>query len=228
MAIKKNKIHNPQIITDPVPTEIRAEDIGRLWVDHTQNKIVVAVPNGDGGAKAKMLLDDENATEIIANVADKVAQSYFIDIRDQYATIIAQTNGDTHYDSGYDFFGDVDFLNSMTQDQEDYYSFFYIEVPSTTSSGYLRTISTVDGSKHIRKAIGADNYVYNSQNQKVVNYSKILLAAPVKDVVEIKFENKDVLEEVGYELQEDKQTILIYGDPEGFFINKQVKVKYVI
>lgn len=217
--IKKNKIHNPQFITEPVPENISASDVGRLWVDKVNKKLIIGL--ADDGESGML-------TDVMTGI-DKtdISNTYFSGLSDVYVTIEAQVNGDTHYDHGYDFFADSAYTENTTQDIDDYYSFFYIEVADTETAGYLRTISTAEGDKHIRAAIGADNYVYNSQTKKVVNYSKIILPFTVKAVVELKFENKDVVDQ-GFELQDDNQTILIYGDPEGFFINKKVKVRYMV
>jgi len=228
---KKNKIHNPQFVTEAVPEIITESDIGRLWVDNVNKKIVIGIAGAEENSCVLTgLITDDDKNELESSISDiqsTVNVTYFSNILDTYATIEPQVNGDKHYDVGYDFFGDDNFIENSTQELDDYYSFFYIEVGSVEDVGYLRTISTDEGDKHIRPAIGADNYTYNNQNKKVVNYSKIILPFAIKGVIELKFDNKDIVEQ-GFELQEDKQTILIYGDPEGFFINKRVKVRYLI
>lgn len=222
-TIKKNKIHNPQLVTDPVPGTVDIDDFGRLWLDKTSSKMYLAVKDEFGTPTTVSLMDSIEKS----NLENEISRDYYKGIGDEYATIVGQTNGDKHYDQGYDFYDDTVFLQSLTQEQEDYYAFFYVETALTTDVGYLRTISTVDGDKHIRAARGSDSYTYNSKMEKIVNYSKIVLSQPVKTIVEIKFNNKDILEH-GFELQDDKQTILIYCDPEGFFLNKTVKVRYLI
>lgn len=222
-TIKKNKIHNPQFITGNLPDIVKSEDFGRVWLDKTSNKLYLAVKDSGGNPTTVSMMDSIAKNEL----ETQISQQYYKGIGDEYQTIVAQTNGDKHYDQGYDFFNDVVFNNSLTQEQADYYSFFYLELSSTSDAGYLRTITTTEGNKHIRPAIGSDNYTYNSKLEKVVNYSKIVLSQPVKSIVEIKFDNKDILEH-GFELLSDGQTILIYCDPEGFFINKTVKVRYLI
>lgn len=229
--IRRNKIHNPQFITDSVPETITESDIGRLWVDNVNKKLVIGIPGEEANSCVLTGLitdDDKSAIESsISDIQSTVNVTYFSNILDTYATIEPQVNGDKHYDEGYDFFSDDNYTENSTQELDDYYSFFYIEVESTESNGYLRTISTDQGDKHIRTAIGADNYVYETQSKKVVNYSKIIMPFEIKGVIELKFDNKDIVEQ-GFELKEDKQTILIYGDPEGFFLNKRVKVRYLI
>jgi hypothetical protein len=222
-TVRKNKIHNPQLVTENVPGTVAAEDFGRMWVDKASNKLYLAVKDTEGNPTKVSMFDSVEKTAF----QEEIDQSYYKSIGDEYATIVAQTNGDKHYDFGFDFYSDVIFTQDLTQEQEDFYSWFYLEVVSTNDAGYLRTISTTEGDKHIRAAKGSDNYTYNSNSYKVVNYSKIILSQPVKSIVEIKFDNKDILEQ-GFELLSDGQTILIYCDPEGFFLNKTVKVRYLV
>jgi len=222
MAIKKNKIHNPQFITDTVPAVITKDDVGRLWIDKVNKKLVVGLNDGVDGATITDVVTGIDKTILEKEISD----TYFSGLSDVYAVIELQSNGDKHYDHGYDFFGDTNYLENSTQEIDDYYSFFYMEVASIDTVGYLRTISTDSGDKHIRNAIGSDNYIFNSTTKKVVNYGKIILPFKVKVIIELKFENKDIVE-YGFELQDDKKTILIYGDPEGFFINQKVKVRYL-
>lgn len=221
--IKKNKIHNPQFITEEVPVSITDSDVGRLWVDKANKKLIIGLTDdGEAGVLTDVMTGIDKTV-----MENDISNTYFSGLSDVYATIVLQVNGDTHYDQGYDFFSDTSFIGNSTQEIDDYYSFFYIEVPTIESSGYLRTVSTSEGDKHIRNAIGSDNYIYNSQTKKIVNYSKINLPFVVKAVVELKFENKDIVDQ-GFVLHSDKQTILIYGDPEGFFVNKKVKVRYML
>ena len=222
-TIKKNKIHNPQLVTENVPEIVNADDFGRLWVDKTTNKLYLAIKDDEGNPTTVSMFDSVGKNRF----QKEIEQTYYKAIIDEYVTVIPQTNGDKHYDIGFDFYSDTIFTKNLTQELEDYYSWFYLEVPTTTDVGYLRTISTSDGEKHIRAAKGSDNYSYNSQLYKVVNYSKIILSQSVKSIVEIKFDNKDVLDH-GFELLPDGKTILIYCDPEGFFLNKTVKVRYLI
>lgn len=218
--IKKNKIHNPQIITDPAPSTVSEEDIGRLWVDTTSNTLKIAVRNKSNGVpELRNLLDNTDLGAIDGG--------FFKGISEEIKTVGLQSAGDLHFDNGYDFFSDYIFLSNTTQTYDDYYSFFYIEVPDTSDSRYLRTISTDQGVKHIRKAIGTDLYQYNSTSYNVVKYTKIILDNVAKEIVDIKFENKDSLI-VGYTLENDGKTILIYSDPDGFFNGKKVIVKYLI
>ena len=217
--IKKNRIYNPQIITDSAPTTITSEDIGRLWVDKTTNIVSIAMPHKTTGApELRNLLDNTDSLEM--------GSKYYSSIGEEFAEIELQVAGDEHYDFGYDFFTDVVFLENTNQEFDDFYSYYYKEVPETTSNGYIRTISTDDGVKHIRMANGNDTYTYNSTEYNLVNYTKIILSKEIKDIIEIKFDNKDVLV-YGYKLLNDKKTILIYVDPEGFFIGKTVRVKYL-
>ena len=218
--IKKNKIHNPQIITDAVPSTISDNDIGRLWIDKSNNTISIAIGNKDTGIpELRNILDTSNYTEMDLK--------YFTGVEEEMTQIVSQEVGDKHYDYGYDFFTDELYLKNTTQEIDDYYSYFYKEVPDTTSNGYLRTISTDNGVKHIRTANGKDTYIFNSVTYNLVNYSKINLNKPAKEIISISFDNKDQLTN-GYELTQDKKTILIYADPDGAFINKNVKVKYLI
>lgn len=199
---------------------IDVTDLESYGID-VEEIITTTVSNMQADIQAQIQTDiQDNIDEIVDNASS-------INIKNSVDVILPQVNGDIHYDSGYDFFADDIFNENITQDIADYYSFFYIEVPTTDSFGYLRTISTNEGDKHVRPAIGSDNYVYNSETKKVVNYSKIIMPFEIKAVIELKFENNDVVDR-GFELQDDKQTILIYGDPEGFFINKKVKVRYII
>jgi len=218
--IKKNKLHNPQIITDAPPATVTEADIGRLWVDKTNNTISIALGNTTTGNPELRNLMDSNDLALIDG-------GYYRGMREEFGDIVLQSNGDTHYDNGYDFFTDSTYLENTNQSYDDYYSYFYKEVPSTTSNGYLRSVSTFDGVKHVRTANGMDTYQYNSTQYNLVNYSKIILQNDAKDIISITFDNKDNLES-GYELLNDKRTILIYADPEGFFINKRVKIKYII
>ena len=217
--IKKNKIHNPQIITDTAPTTITADDIGRLWVDKTTNTVSIAMHHKTTGApELRNFLDSTDTIEI--------GNKYYSSISEEFATIELQVAGDEQYDFGYDFFTDAVFLENTNQAYDDFYSYYYKEVPETTSNGYIRTLSTSNGIKHVRRANGHDTYTYNSAQYNLVNYTKITLAQEIKDIIEIKFYNKDVLEN-GYKLLDDKKTILIYADPEGFFVGQTVKVKYL-
>jgi len=196
-------------VTDLESYGIDVEEIITSTVSNMQSDIQSQIQNDI----------QDNIDEIVDNASS-------ITINNSVETIIPQVNGDKHYDYGYDFFTDELFLGNINQSIADYYSFFYVEVMSTNSNGYLRTISTDEGDKHVRLAIGSDNYIYNNSTKKVVNYSKIVMPFEIRGVIELKFDNNDVVDR-GFELQEDNQTILIYGDPEGFFLNKKVKVKYI-
>lgn len=218
--IKKNKIHNPQIVTSPTPENVSENDLGRIWVDGVSNTFKIAIRNKDTGIpELRNFLDTTDRDEIDRN--------YFKGLTEELKTVELQGAGDKHFDEGYDFFSDPIFLENSTQDHHDYYSFFYMEVDNSSSVGYLRSISTVEGIKHIRNAVGTDSYVYDTQTLPLVKYTKIVLDVPAKEIVDIVFENKDSLV-LGYVLAEDKRTILIYSDPEGFYNNKQVMVKYLI
>lgn len=220
MSIKKNKIHNPQLVTDAIPTSVSQDDLGRMWIDTEHDGIYIAIKNKFTGVpELRSMLDSSTMVAIDG--------AYFSGIDYEYSEIVAQTSGDKHYDVGYDFFNDPIYIENSTQADDDHYSFYYIEVTDVTSPGYVRSISTENGIKHIRAAIGTDTYEYMTLTYNLVNYSKIVLANPVKEIIDIKFENKDALE-TGFELMNDKQTILIYADPEGFFLNKIVKIRYVI
>lgn len=219
-VVKKNKIHNPQIITDVVPQTVGPEDIGRLWVDAPSNSIKIAVNNKETGQpELRDLLDTTNL--------EAIDGEFFKGIREEVQTVSLQVSGDKHFDNGYDFFSDEVYLANSTQNDDDFYSFFYVEVPDTNANNYLRTISTASGTKHIRMANGLDTYSYESTDHKIVRYTKITLDNEAKEIVDIKFPNKDSLI-LGYELAEDNKTILIYSDPDGFFNNKKVIVKYLI
>ncbi len=218
--VKKNKLHNPQIITDAPPASVTEADIGRLWVDKTNNTVSIAIGNkNDGTPELRNILD---TTDL-----DIIDGGYYKGIDEEFVTLVLQEAGNIHYDNGYDFFTDVVFLENTTQEYDDFYAYYYKEVEDTDSEGYLRTISTDDGVRHIRTAIGTDTYTYNSETYNLVNYTKLTLSQDVKDIVEIKFDNKDTLEN-GFILLDDNRTILIYADPEGFFAGKTVKVKYLL
>lgn len=220
MSIKKNKIHNPQLVTDLVPSTVTEEDLGRMWIDTEHDGIYVAIKNKFTGVpELRSMLDSSTMTAIDG--------AYFSDIVYEYSLIIPQEAGDKHYELGYDFFNDAIYIENATQENDDFYAFYYIEVSSTDAPNYIRSISTESGIKHVRAANGYDTYDYMSVTYPLTNYSKIVLNSPIKAVVDIKFENKDVLE-TGFELLNDKRTILIYADPEGFFINSLVKVRCVI
>ena len=105
----------------------------------------------------KLEMADEMA-QLLANVSTTV-NNIEIDIEDVYSSIIPQAVGDPHFDNGYDFFGDAIFMEDMSAELSDYYSFFYLEV-LLNDVGYLRTIETDDGPKHIRAAKGSDTYIY--------------------------------------------------------------------
>jgi len=218
--IKKNKIHNPQFLTAPAPKSVTEEDLGRVWVDGDTKAFKIAIRNKDTDLpELRNFLDTTDRAEI--------DETYFKGIKEELQTVELQVEGDEHYDNGYDFFTDPIYLENTTQEYDDYYAFFYMAVVDTTAAGYLRSISTDDGIKHVRKAVGTDGYVYDDQTLPVVKYTKIVLDAPAKEIVDIKFENKDSLT-IGYTLTEDKQSILLYSDPDGFYNNKQVMVKYLI
>jgi len=218
--VKKNKLHNPQIITDAPPATVTEADIGRLWVDTANNSISIALGNTDTGAPELRNLLDSNDLALIDD-------GFYRGMSEEVATIVLQTQGDTHFDNGYDFFSDSTYLKNATQAYDDFYAYYYREVPNTNSLGYVRTISTDDGVRHIRNANGSDTYDFNSVTTNHVNYTKINLSKTIKGVLEIKFDNKDVIDH-GFTLLPDKQTILLYCDPEGFFKGKTVKIKYLI
>ena len=218
--VKKNKIHNPQIITDPAPDVVTVEDLGRLWVDTNSNTIKIAVRNKDTGTpELRNLLDN---TDLIG-----IDDNYFKGINEELQMVQLQVSGDFNYDYGYDFFSDENYLTNTTQEFDDYYSFFYLEVPDTSHISYLRTISTDSGVRHIRKATGGDRYLYNGEQTPIVKYTKIVLNNDAKEIVDIIFDNKDALVS-GYNLADDNRTIYIYSDPDGFYNGKQVSVKYLI
>ena len=218
--VKKNKIHNPQIITDSAPETVGPEDLGRLWVDTNSNSIKIAIRNKETDVpELRNLLDNTDLVDIDGD--------FFKGINEELQTVELQVSGDMNYNNGYDFFTDEIYLENATQEHDDHYSFFYIELPDTDSPTYIRTISTDSGVRHIRKATGGDTYLYESQTTPVVKYTKIVLDAPAKEIIDIKFENKDSLV-TGYSLSDDNQTIFIYSDPDGFYNNKQVMVKYLI
>ena len=218
--VKKNKLHNPQIITDAPPTVVSEADIGRLWVDKATNTVSIAIGNKDTGIPELRNILDTTDLETIDG-------GYYRGIEEEFGIIELQTTGDAHFDAGYDFFTDSVYLENTNQTYDNFYSYYYKEVATTGSAGYIRTISTDSGVRHIRPAIGTDTYQYNSETKKLVNYSKIQLTADAKDIVSITFDNKDTLE-AGFTLLDDNRTILIYADPEGFFINKTVKVRYLV
>jgi len=219
-VIKKNKIHNPQLITSAPPSSVGENDIGRLWVDLETDSIKIALRNkGSGMTELRDLLDTDNMSQM--------NNTYFKGIRNELKNVELQKSGDEHFDNGYDFFSDPIYLENSTQNYDNYYSYFYIEVQETTDPLYLRSISTDVGVKHIRRANGLDSYSYQSQMKPHVQYTKIVLDIPAKEIIDIIFDNKDSLT-VGYKLTADKKTILIYSDPDGFFNNKQVLVKYLI
>jgi hypothetical protein len=220
--LKKNKIHNPQFVSDDVPDNISSHDIGRLWLDKTNKRFVVGLPNDSGHGHTLGLLTELDKDNITQNTAN----TFFSEILDFYCFVEPQITGDKHFDVGYDFFTDIDFIENATQELADYYSFFYLEVESVNSLGYVRTIQTLSGNKFVRLANGTDTYIYNSQPRTVVNYSKVSLPQTVKAVLELKFDNKDVVDR-GFILGSDNKTILIYGDPDGFFIDRHIKVKCV-
>ena len=218
--MKKNKLHNPQIVPSPIPETISDTDIGRIWVDKVTHKFKIA------------LFDSEQQTPIIRDFLDdshitQFDNKYYTSIEEGYFQIVAQVSGDKHFDNGYDFFNDTDFLNNASQDTQDYFSYFYREVSSTSDNGYLRTISTTDGSKHIRTATGNDIITIDGVDESHVKYSKINLGKKVKSIVSIMFQNKDELVS-GFELNDEKDTILIYADPDGVIIGKTVKIKYIV
>jgi hypothetical protein len=215
--INKNKIHNPQIVSDGIPENISNDDIGRIW--NTGNSFKIALTNENKELKIKEMLNDDHL-EMIDN-------KYFKEIKEKICVIESQDENDKHYQKGYDFFNDDIFLKNASQEIQDYYSFYYIEVADSSSPGYIRSVSTSDGVKYVRCAIGGDTYTWEGNDYNVVNYSKIKLDEEIKEVVSIIFDNKDILEN-GYELSEDKKSILIYAEPDGYFIGKQVKVKYLI
>jgi len=218
--VKKNKLHNPQIITDAPPASVTEADIGRLWVDKSNNTISIAIGNkNDGTPELRNILD---TTDL-----ELIDSGYYRGIDAEFADIVLQTSGDTHYDDGYDFFSDSTYLPNTNQAYDDFYAYYYKEVEDTDSEGYLRTISTDDGVKHIRMANGTDTLVIGDDTFNHVNYTKIILTKDIKGILDIKFDNKDVIDH-GFTLLEDKRTILLYCDPEGFFIGKTVKVKYLI
>lgn len=220
--LKKNKIHNPQFISDKVPESITKDDVGRIWVDNISKRFVIGVQGEPNQGRLVGLLTDDDKNEIKNNVAN----NYFSEIADVNVTIEKQIEGDVHFDKGYDFFSDDVFMKNATQELMDYYSFFYLEVENTNSINYIRTILTDSGEKHIRCATGHDSYSFNNQIFQIVNYSKIVLPTKVKGIIEIKFDNKDTLE-YGFTLSLDMKTILIFGDPDGLFLNQTVKVRYV-
>jgi len=217
---RKNKIYNLQFVTDDIPKNITSDDVGRLWIDKNKKKIVVGLVDEHDNSLTTCLLTDFDRVEIVSNAA----KIYFSEVIDIQATILPQEISNVHFENGYDFFSDELFLTNADQSLNDYYSFFYLEVPSTTSKGYVRTINTVNGETHIRCATGYDVYMYDGNEEQIVNYSKIILPRTVKSIVEIRFENKDIMEK-GFFLHSDKKTIFIFGDPEGFFLNSKVKVK---
>jgi len=220
MSIKKNKLHNPQIITEQPPEEIVEKDIGRIWIDKTNNNMRIALNSKvDGTPELRNMLDTNDLLDI-----DK---TFYKGVSTELATIVLQENGDSHYDNGYDFFNDSTFLNHSTQEYDDYYAYFYKEVEDTDSPGYLRSIATDDGTKHIRIALGDDTYEYDNDTYNLVNYSKIVLQNKIKDIIDITFSNKDSIQH-GYTLLDDNQTILIYIDPEGLMVGEQVTIKYLI
>lgn len=219
--LRKNKIFNPQFVTDETPESISSDDVGRLWVDAKLGKFVVGINDKRKKSNVSVaLLTDIDRDDI----DEKVSNTYFSELIDFYAIIEAQQSGDRHFDAGFDFFTDDVFLKNTDQVLDDYYSFYYVEVENKQSQNYIRTISTQFGEAHIRCANGHDTYLYDNALYKVVNYSKIILPTPVKKVIDLRFDNKDTVEN-GFILHSDKKTIYIYGDPEGFFLNKTVKVR---
>lgn len=217
---KKTKIHNPQIVTEVPPQTVSDSDIGRIWLNPNNKTISIALWNKQSGLpELRELLDSADIPDL---------NSTFINaIIDENVTIIPQTIGDLHFDNGYDFFSDSIFLENASQPEIYFYSFFYKLVDSPESDGYVRSISTSDGVKHVRNIYGTERYVYNSNEYNITNYSKINLSQPVKGVLDIIFDNNDVLQS-GYVLSNDKKTIYIFCDPSGTFINKEVKIRYMV
>jgi len=83
--VKKNKLHNPQIITDAPPSTITESDIGRLWVDKTNNTISIALGNTTTGIpELRNLLDSNDLATIDGG--------YYRGISEEFADIIKVPN----------------------------------------------------------------------------------------------------------------------------------------
>lgn len=213
----KNRIFNPQFVTDAPPETVEEKDLGRMWVDIESKKMKIALPGSDG-YELRNFLDTDDRLEM--------DDTYHKEIKTKILEIIPQQEGDKHFDNGYDFFSDEVFLANADNETQEYYSYYYKEVPDTSSDGYVRSISTIDGVKHIRTANGKDTYELNGVVTQLVKYSKIDLGSEIKGVFDISFvDTKDVLE-AGFELSDDKKSVLIFADPDGFFIGKKVKIRY--
>jgi len=218
MAINKNKIHNPQLITDEIPNELSTSDLGRLWINKKQNTISIAVLNNET-VQLNSLMHQDDMT--------KISNTFYSGVETIFGDIISQEENDPHFESGYDFFSDNIFKELSDDDTDFYYSYFYKEVSGTDDPLYIRSISTVDGVKHIRKVIGTDVVLYDEVEYNHIHYSKIILPYNVKEVVSIMLSNNDEID-TGYILNDEKTIIYLYLDPEGYFIGQRVKIKVLV
>lgn len=236
MAIKTNRIHNPQIISDPIPQTITSADVGRIWLDSDTKTLSIGGVDQNGNFVVKTILDSsstqslaknnsltfvnnqliltksDNSTETIdLSVFTTMAEieSYVSSLNLQNEIIEQTVNvvSQTSGDLHYD--QGYDFLNNGYVD--DYYVNFYIQ------ENEAFTVTLGDGTK-VKPKTGLSFSKITLLNSKTIS--------TISNIKELSFNNGDVLK-TGFALSPTGSSVLLYCDPTGKYIGKQATIKFI-
>ncbi len=246
MVIKKNRIHNPQIVSDQIPTVLTVSDIGRLWFDSNTKVFAIGSVDTNGNYVAKTILDSSSHQTLADTDSLRLV-----------GTILTLEKADGTTET-------VDLESILDPNLVIDPEYAHISVTNTSVSDGTNTFSTLSqtltvatqatGDKHFDEGYDflnngfVDNYYVTFYEQDNVTYtveigggvklkpktglgySKITFAnsksiSSVNSISEIRFSNGDILRS-GFELSNDGRTLFVYCDPEGHYVGKKVTVRF--
>ena len=246
MVIKKNRIHNPQIVSDQIPTVLTVSDIGRLWFDSGTKVLAIGSVDGQGNYVAKTLIDSGSSQTL--------AETNSLSLSGNILTL-EKADGTTET---------VDLSTLIDPDTVVDANYSHISVTGTSVSDGTNTFSTltqtvtvtaqVSGDKHFNDGYDflnngyIDEYYVNFYDVNNTTYT-VEIAGGVKlkpktglgfskitftnskiiqnlnQISEIRFRNGDVLRS-GFELSNDGRSLFVYCDPQSLYVGKQVTIRF--
>lgn len=246
MVIKKNRIHNPQIVSDQIPTALTVSDIGRLWFDRNTKVFAIGSVDTNGNYVAKTILDSSSHQTLAETDSLRLVGSILT---------LEKADGTTET---------VDLSTIIDASTVIDPNYLHISVTDSSVSDGTHTFSTLSqtvtvsaqasGDKHFDQGYDflnngfIDNYYVSFYDQDSeaytveigggvrlkpktgLGYSKITFTnsksiASLNSISEIKFSNGDVLRS-GFELSPDGRSLFVYCDPEGHYVGKKVTVRF--
>ena len=246
MVIKKNRIHNPQIVSDQIPNVLTVSDIGRLWFDSNTKVFAIGSVDTNGNYVAKTILDstshqtlaDADSLRLTGTILTLEKADGTTETADLATIIDVATVIDPNY-------AHISVTNTSVSDGTNTFS---------TLSQTLTVAEQVMGDKHFDQGYDflnngfVDNYYvsfyeldsfdytieigigFKLKPKTGLGYSKITFEnsktiASVNSISEIRFSNGDVLRS-GFELSPDGRSLFVYCDPEGHYVGKKVTVRF--